>query len=52
MLYLKHAVLDKNLCNATDHRPAGERNTENNFKGFIVVKFCEKRSSSVGGIVS
>ena len=29
----------------------GNANTESNLKGFIVVKFCEQRLSSVGGIM-
>ena len=44
-------VRKKNLCDAKNRRLPGEQNIESNLKDFIVVKFCEKRSSSVGGIM-
>ena len=36
------------ICNATNGRLPGGRNTEGNLRGFTVVMCCEKRSSSVG----
>ena len=41
----------KNICNATNGRLPGGRNTEGNLNSFTVVMCCEKRSSSVGVIM-
>ena len=46
------ACLDtKKICNATNGRLSGGRNTEGNLRRFTVVVCCEKRSSSVGAIM-
>ena len=51
LIYFKHAMIQKEIYNATNGRLQGGRNTEGNLRGFTVVMCCEKRSSSVGVIM-
>ena len=46
-IYFKHVMIQKTICNATNGRLPGGRNTEGNLRCFTVVMCCEKRSSSV-----
>ena len=41
----------KNICDFTNGRLPGGRDTEGNLRGFTVVMCCEKRSPSVGVIM-
>ena len=41
----------KKICNATNGRLPGGRDTEGNSRGFTVVMCCEKRPPSVGVIM-
>ena len=44
-------MIPQKICNATNGRLPGGRNTEGNLRDFTVVMCCEKRSSSVGVIM-
>ena len=50
-MYFKHVLIQKRICNATNGRLSGGRNTEGNLRRFTDVVCCEKRSSSVGVIM-